>query len=226
MREPSSPTKTITHQTIPATQSAQLITNTPPPPKRSKLRPDSPMSPARLPRRSIPANCHIELIESDPDRDSLMRDHPYTSLVPPHTPWNRLNAHMIGVHYPSGAAVSPTLLSTERYTWLHSQHCKHTSSNNFVADITRLMQRYHPRTKLLNPQSIVSKIANQWAITHNLASAIHACFKTTFEICSCPLNSSMNPNVEYCTAFPEDANFGAHFDSFSYRLTGSCIANP
>jgi hypothetical protein len=36
----------------------------------------------------------------------------------------------------------------------------------------------------------------------------------------------MNPNVEYCTAFPEDANFGAHYDSFSYRLSGSCIANP
>jgi hypothetical protein len=36
----------------------------------------------------------------------------------------------------------------------------------------------------------------------------------------------MNPNVEYCTTFPEDANFGAHYDSFSYRLAGSCIANP
>ena len=36
----------------------------------------------------------------------------------------------------------------------------------------------------------------------------------------------MNPNVEFCTAFPEDANFGAHFNSFSYRLTGSCVANP
>ena len=36
----------------------------------------------------------------------------------------------------------------------------------------------------------------------------------------------MNPNVEYLTAFHEDANFGAHFDSFSYRLTGSYIANP
>ena len=36
----------------------------------------------------------------------------------------------------------------------------------------------------------------------------------------------MNPDVEYCTAFPEDANFGARYDSFSYRLAGSCIANP
>jgi hypothetical protein len=133
---------------------------------------------------------------------------------------------MIGVHHPSGAVVSPTLLSTERYTWLYSQHCKHISSANFVADLTHLMQRYHPRTKLLNPQDIVSKIPNQWAITHNLASACHACFNTTFEICASPLNSFMNSNVEYCTVFPKDANVGAHFDSFSYKLTGSCIANP
>ena len=72
----------------------------------------------------------------------------------------------------------------------------------------------------------MSKIANQWAITHSLASAIHTCFNTTFEIFASPLNISMNPNVEYCTAFPEDANFGAHFNSFSYRHTRSCIANP
>jgi hypothetical protein len=130
---------------------------------------------------------------------------------------------IIGVHHSSGAAVSPTLLSTERYTWLYSQHCKHTSSAIFAADLTHLMHIYHPRTKLLNPQGIVSKIANQWAITHNLASAIRVCFNTTFEFFASPLNSSMNPNVEYCTEFPEDANFGAHFNSFSYRLTGSCI---
>ena len=80
------------------------------------------------------------------------------------------------------------------------------------------MQRYHTRTKRLNPQGTVSKITNQWAITHSLASAIHACFNITFGIFASPLNSSTNPNVEYCTAFPEDVNFGAHFDSFSYRL--------
>ncbi len=133
---------------------------------------------------------------------------------------------MIGVHHPIGAAVSTTLLSTERYAWLYSQHCKHTSSTDFISDLTHLMQRYHPRTKRLNLQCIPSKIANQWAITQKLASAIHACFNTTFEIFASPLNISMNPNVEYFTAFPEDANFGAHYDSFSYRLSGSCIANP
>ena len=177
------------------------------------------MSPPKLPRRPIPNTCRIELTESDPDRDSLNRDATYTSLVPPNTSWNKRNAHMIGVHHPTGAAISPTLLSQERYAWLYSQHCKHTSSTDFVTDLAHLMQRYHPRTKRLNPQGARSKTTNQWAITHSLASAVHACFNTTFEIFASPLNSSMNPNVEYCTAFPEDVNFGAHYDSFSYRLT-------
>ncbi len=146
--------------------------------------------------------------------------------MPPNTYWNKLNAHMIGIHYPTGAAVSPTLLSTKRYAGLYSQHCKHTSSIDFIADLTHLMQRYHQRTKRLNQQGIASKITNQWAITHSLASAIHACFNITFEIFASPFNSSMNPNVGYCTAFHEDVDFGAHYDSFSYRLAGSCIANP
>ncbi len=133
---------------------------------------------------------------------------------------------MIGVHNHTGAAVPPTLLSAERYAWLYSQHRKHTSSTDFITYLTHLMQRYHPRTKRLNPQGSVSKITNQMAITNSLTSAIHACFNTTFELFASPLNSSMYPNVEYCTAFPEDANFGAHYDSFSYRLAGSCIANP
>ena len=36
----------------------------------------------------------------------------------------------------------------------------------------------------------------------------------------------MEPWITYCTAYQEDSAFGAIFDAFSYRLTGSCIANP
>ena len=36
----------------------------------------------------------------------------------------------------------------------------------------------------------------------------------------------MEPNITYCTAYPEDSSFGALHDAFSYPLTGSCIANP
>ena len=64
------------------------------------------------------------------------------------------------------------------------------------------------------------------ALPHCLSSAIHASFNTTWELFASPLNSSMNPMVDYCSAFQEDTVFGAHFDAFSYRLTGSCLANP
>ncbi len=36
----------------------------------------------------------------------------------------------------------------------------------------------------------------------------------------------MEPGIVYCTAYPEDSSFGALHDAFSYRLTGSSIANP
>ena len=36
----------------------------------------------------------------------------------------------------------------------------------------------------------------------------------------------MEPDTTYCTAYPDDSAFGALHDAFSYRWTGSCIANP
>ncbi len=36
----------------------------------------------------------------------------------------------------------------------------------------------------------------------------------------------MEPGITYCTAYLEDSSFGALHDAFSYRLTGSCTANP
>ena len=36
----------------------------------------------------------------------------------------------------------------------------------------------------------------------------------------------MNPNVDYCTFFPENAIFGTLFDAVGYRWTASCLANP
>ena len=36
----------------------------------------------------------------------------------------------------------------------------------------------------------------------------------------------MELGIAYCTAYKEDSAFGTIHDAFSYRLTGSCIANP
>ncbi len=36
----------------------------------------------------------------------------------------------------------------------------------------------------------------------------------------------MSDGITYCSAFPEDTVFGAIIDSFKFRWTGSCVANP
>ena len=36
----------------------------------------------------------------------------------------------------------------------------------------------------------------------------------------------MNPNVDYCTMFQHDSNFGAVFDALSCRWTSSCLVDP
>ena len=36
----------------------------------------------------------------------------------------------------------------------------------------------------------------------------------------------MEPDITYCTTYPEDSSFGALHDAFSYRITASCTANP
>jgi hypothetical protein len=67
---------------------------------------------------------------------------------------------------------------------------------------------------------------NKWAIPPSLTSALHACLDTTCELFANPLNSSMNPSFDYCSAFQGEAIFGALFDASSYRRIGSCLSNP
>jgi hypothetical protein len=70
--------------------------------------------------------------EGDPDRDSIPREEPYASLVPPTSPWNRLERDIIGVHTPSGTIISPTIISPERYKWLHSAHSQRARPEAFT----------------------------------------------------------------------------------------------
>jgi len=51
-------------------------------------------------------------------------------------------------------------------------------------------------------------------------------FLTTTELFGSPLICPMTEGMTYCSTFPEDVNFGAILDFFSYRWTTSCIANP
>jgi len=51
-------------------------------------------------------------------------------------------------------------------------------------------------------------------------------FLTTTKLFDNPLNCPMIEGMTYCSAFPEDTNFGAILDSFLCRWTASCITNP
>jgi hypothetical protein len=76
-----------------------------------------------------------------------------------------METDMIGVHNPTGAATSPTLISPQRYAWLHAAHSRLNQGANFLHDLRRLMLRYHPRAGTINPQGRKYKPINQWA-TH------------------------------------------------------------
>ena len=155
--------------------------------------------------------------EGDPDRDSIPRQGPYTSLVPPTSPWNRMGRDMIGVHTPTGKIISPTLISPERYAWLYKAHSQRTRSDEFIQDLINLLARYHPRAKSLNPQGRKLKLANHWATLPALQRALERTFLTTTELFGSPLNCSMSSDISYCSAFKTDEAFGAILDAFSYK---------
>jgi hypothetical protein len=131
---------------------------------------------------------------------------------------------MIGAHTPSGSVISPTLISPERYKWLHAVHSQRGRPKAFTHDLLKLLARYHPRAKSLNPQGRKLKIANHWATMPTLQKALERTFIA--ELFGSPLNCSMSSGILYCLALPKDEIFGSITDSFLYRWTGSCIANP
>jgi hypothetical protein len=59
-----------------------------------------------------------------------------------------------------------------------------------------------------------------------LQQEINRTFISDKELFGSPINCSMSGSISYCCAFPEDEILGATTDSFRYRWTGSCIANP
>jgi len=149
----------------------------------------------------------------------------YASRVLPSSPWNNLGRNTIGIHYPTGRIVSPTLISPERYAWLHAAYSRVGHPGNFTQELTKLLTRYQPRAKSLNPQGRQLKLANHWAIPQTLRIALENTFLTTTELLSSPLNCSTTGMTDY-SAFQDDDKFGAILDSFLYWWTNSCMANP
>jgi hypothetical protein len=124
---------------------------------------------------------------------------------------------MIGVHTPSGSIISPTLISPERYKCLHAAHSQRAQPKAFTQDLLKLLARYHPRDKSLNPQGRKLKLVNHWATMPTLLKALKRTFLSDRELFGIPLNCSMSGGISNCSAFPEDEIFGAATDSFRYR---------
>ncbi len=113
--------------------------STTPPPQPPTRRQNPPSSPAKPPRRTHTGLLQIITEEGDPDKDSTPREGPYVFLVPPTLPWNTLGTDMIGVHNSSGAATSPTLISPQRYEWLHAAHTRLNQGTDFLKYLESLM---------------------------------------------------------------------------------------
>ena len=55
-----------------------------------------------------------------------------------------MDRDMIGVHTPLGTVISPTLISSERYKWIHMAHSQRARLEAFTHDLLELLARYHP----------------------------------------------------------------------------------
>jgi hypothetical protein len=102
-----------------------------------------------------------------------------------------MDKHMIGLHTPTGTVISPTLISPERYAWLYAAHSRRRTLEDFTQNLLKLLARYHPRAKSLNPQGRKLKLTNHWAIPPLLRIALKQTFLTTTELFGIPLNCPM-----------------------------------
>jgi len=102
---------------------------------------------------------------------------------------------MIGVHTPYGTVISPTLISPERYKWLHAAHSQRARPEAFTHDLLKLLARYHPRAKSLKPQGRKLKLSNHWATPPIIKQALERTFLATEVLFGSPLNCSMTGGI-------------------------------
>jgi len=76
----------------------------------------------------------------------------------------------------------------------------------------KLLARYQPRAKSLNPQGRKLKLANHWATMPTLQKTLERTFLSDRELFGSPFSCSMLGGISYCFAFPEDEIFGATTD--------------
>ena len=137
-----------------------------------------------------------------------------------------MGRNMIAIHSPTGAAIFSTVISPERYEWLHAAHSHLNHPKVFTRDLLKQMFRYHPSSKSLNPQRRPLKLANHWAMSPSIRQAIENTFLTTMELFGSSLICSISQNITYCIAFQADKVFGSIINGFLFQWINSCIATP
>ena len=98
---------------------------------------------------------------------------------------------------------------------MYNQFCTHSSrppAEHFLPALSALLERYHPRATIVNPQGRNLNLRNHWSIPHPLMTAIHASLGTTTELYASPLNCDILHPSTYFSAFEEDRDFGATHD--------------
>ena len=127
-----------------------------------------------------------------------------------------------------GRAVGLLDITAERFAFLELQYQLHATPTDppFLDCLKDLLLRYHPKSKLLNPQGNALKLQNHWSLPSSVMQVLRECCGVTTELFASPLNCSLAPGGVYCSAYPEDCIFGATHNSMLYHWAGSNQANP
>jgi hypothetical protein len=104
---------------------------------------------------------------------------------------------LIGIHTPTGAAISSTLISPAIYKWIHAAYLRLAHIKNFLKDLLKLSSIYNAWSKSLNPQERQLKLANHLAIPHPLRQAMKRTFLATTKLVGSRLNYSMSGGITY-----------------------------
>ncbi len=128
---------------------------------------------------------------------------------------------MIRVHTPYETIISPIQISPERYDWLYDAHSRMAQPEAFTYNLLKLLTRYHPRTKPVNPKGCKLKLGSYWANPPLLQPVMKRTFLTKTELFGSPLTCSMTSGITYCSTFPKDEIFSVIIVSFLGRWIGS-----
>lgn len=93
----------------------------------------------------------------------------------------------------------------------------------FADEVVLLLLRY--KDGRVNGSGTSVKLHNHWATPPGVTVALHTALSVDTELFASPLN--VHPQTpHFCSTFPRDAVFGAHFDAYSRVWTGAVELNP